>query len=62
MKQPFHLAIAGLLACAVFFAVCASAAPASSKYWIGGTAGNFNDNTRWSTVSGGANNTTAPGA
>ena len=35
---------------------------AATKYWIGGTAGNFNDGTRWSTASGGANNTTAPGA
>ena len=30
------------------------------KYWIGGTAGNSSDNSRWSLSSGGANDTTAP--
>ncbi|MBI2889592.1 MAG: hypothetical protein HYY13_02295 [Nitrospirae bacterium] len=37
-------------------------APPTSKYWIGSTGGNCGDNARWSTSSGGANNTTAPGA
>jgi len=31
----------------------------ATKYWIGSGAGNFNDNTRWSTTSGGSNDTTA---
>ena len=35
---------------------------AATKYWISHATKNFNDATRWSTTSGGANDTTAPGA
>ena len=56
-KSLFILAATFILALG-----CISEAEAVVKYWIGGTAGNFNDNTRWSTISGGANNTTAPGS
>ena len=38
-----------------------AAAHAATKYWIG-ASGNFGDNTRWSTTSGGTNDTTKPGA
>jgi hypothetical protein len=31
-----------------------------TRYWIGATSGYFDDNTRWSSTSGGANDATAP--
>jgi len=34
---------------------------AANKYWVGTSGGNFSDNANWSTTSGGANDTTAPG-
>ncbi|MEA2715655.1 MAG: hypothetical protein QOG91_683, partial [Candidatus Parcubacteria bacterium] len=38
------------------------AAHAAVKFWIGPGGGSFSNNLYWSTSSGGANNTTAPGA
>ena len=52
----------GRLALLCGLLLCAVSAQAATKYWIGGTAGDFNDNSRWSTTSGGANDTTAPGS
>ncbi|MCW8131075.1 MAG: LamG domain-containing protein, partial [Planctomycetota bacterium] len=37
-------------------------ASGEDRFWIGNTAGNFNNDARWSTTSGGANNTRAPRA
>ena len=45
----------------VFFALPATAS-AATKYWIGANGGSFTSNSNWSTTSGGANDTTAPGA
>ncbi|MBI3010898.1 MAG: LamG domain-containing protein, partial [Candidatus Omnitrophica bacterium] len=37
-------------------------AEAATKYWVGGTAGNFSDANRWALTSGGTDYTTTPGS
>jgi fibronectin-binding autotransporter adhesin len=55
-------AIVRVVVAGMFLLMLSTSASAINKFWIGAGAGNFNDGTRWSTTSGGANNTTAPGA
>ena len=50
------------LVAVAFFLLMPHRVEAASKFWIASGPGNLNDNANWSTTSGGAANTTAPGA
>ncbi|MBF0491558.1 MAG: FG-GAP repeat protein [Deltaproteobacteria bacterium] len=56
-----HLHLKWLLrVCFVLFLFAPNLAQAATKYWIG-NGDSFSDDTKWSTSSGGTNDTTAPG-
>jgi hypothetical protein len=59
MEKSKKLIIPALIVASFFFFT--HSAFGATKYWIGSSGGSFSDNANWSTTSGGANDTTAPG-
>ena len=59
--RKLSLALALVAGVAAFF-MLSHRVEATNKFWIAGSAGNFNTDANWSLTSGGPPNTTAPGA